>query len=110
MPNLKIYVDQGLLADCRAALVAELLPLRAHLCETLKVEVAACQFAILSAVVLPDLPRVNVELHILPHPDRTRATLADLAGQIQGRIAAATGTHTAVRITTLDPQGYVVLK
>ncbi|MBC7478049.1 MAG: hypothetical protein H7317_08135 [Pseudorhodobacter sp.] len=110
MPNLKIYVDVQLLADCQPALVAALVPLRAHLCEALKVDIAACQFAILSAVVMPDLPRANVELHIMPQPDRTRAALTDLAGQIQARISAATGTRTAVRITTLDPQGYIALK
>lgn len=110
MPNLKIYVDETLLPDCRAALVAALTPLRAMLCAALKVEVAACQVAVLPVLAMPDLPRVNVEMHIMPHPDRSRAMLTALAAQVQAQIAAATGTHTAVRIATLVPEGYVALK
>ena len=80
------------------------------LCAGLSVEVEACQFAVLSALVMPDLPRVNVEMHILPHPARTREKLAAIAASVQTQIGMATGTHTAVRLTILAPEGYLALK
>jgi hypothetical protein len=46
----------------------------------------------------------------MPHSDRTRDVLTALAKQIQALIGTATGTHTAVRIATLVPAGYVALK
>ena len=110
MPNVKVYVDETLLPDCRGALSAVLHPLRALLCQSLRVEVAACQFAILPALVMADLPRVNVEIHILPHPDRTREKLTALAQTVQTMIGDATGTHAAIRIALLVPEGYVALK
>ena len=110
MPNLKIYVDETLLPDCLAKLTDALPALRAMLCEALKVDIAACQFVVLSALVMPDLPRVNVELHIMPHPDRTREVLMSMAKQVQTQIGSVTGTHTAVRITTLVPDAYIALK
>lgn len=110
MPNVKIYVDETLLPGCRATLIAELPDLRAMLCARLKIDSAACQFAILSVIAMPDLPRVNVEMHLLPHPDRTQDTLKSLAASVQSLIAVVTGTHTAVRIATLVPDAYVALK
>jgi hypothetical protein len=80
------------------------------LCDALKVEIAACQFAVLPVLAMPDLPRVNVELHIMPHPDRTRERLIAVARRVQAQIGAVTNTHTAVRIVTLVPEGYVALK
>ncbi len=110
MPNLKIYVDETLLPGCRDGLARALHPLRAMLCDVLNVDVAACQFAILPVLAMPDLPRINVELQIMPNPDRTRKMLTALAMQIQAQIGSAAGTHTAVRITTLAPERYVALK
>lgn len=110
MPNLKIYVDEALLPACRTGLTGALPPLRDLLCAALQVDVAACQFAVLPVMGMPDLPRVNAEMHVMPHPDRTRARLLSLAEQVQTMISAATGTHTAVRITTLTPDGYIALK
>jgi hypothetical protein len=110
MPNVKLYVDETLLPGCRVALIAALPGLQAMLCDRLKVESAACQFAILSVIAMPDLTRVNVEMHLLPHPDRTQDTLKSLAGAMQSLIAAVTGTHTAVRFATLVPDPYIALK
>jgi hypothetical protein len=110
MPNVKFYVDETVLPGCRAGLIAALPGLRTMLCDRPKVKDAACQFAILSVIAMPDLPRVNVEMHLLPHPDRTRDMLKSLAAEMQSLIAAVTGTHTAVRIATLVPDAYVALK
>lgn len=110
MPNLKIYVDEGLMPQCRAALQEALPRLRTLLCDRLAVGVPACQVAVLAVMVMPDLPRVNIEMQILPHPERTRDRLLDLAAEIQALIDAATGTQAAVRIATLDPATYIALK
>lgn len=110
MPNVKLYVDETLLPDCREDMTALLHPLRILLCKSLRVEVSACQFAILPVLVMADLPRVNVEIHILPHPDRTRETLTALAQKVQAMISDAAGTHAAIRIALLIPEGYVALK
>lgn len=110
MPNVKIFVDETLMPACRERLIAAMEPLRAILCTDLEVDVPAFQFAIVPVIAMPDLPRVNVEMHVLPHPHRTRDRLLSVAADVQARIAAAAGTHTAVRITTLPPEGYVALK
>jgi hypothetical protein len=110
MPNVKLYVDETVLPGCRAGLIAALPGLRTMLCDALKVDVAACQFAVIPVIAMPDLPRVNVEMHILPHPDRTQALLKCLAAGVQSLIAGVTGTHTAVRIAMLVPDAYVALK
>lgn len=110
MPNLKIYVDETLYPGCRDQLVAALMPIRAMLCAELEVPPAACQFAVLPVLALPDLPRVGVEMQILPRPDRTRARVTAICAMLRERVAAATGTHVAVRASMLDPQTYVALK
>jgi hypothetical protein len=110
MPNVKIYIDETLLPGCRDRLVAALEPMRTLLCEGLNVDLSACQFAVLPVLALPDQPHINVELNILPHPDRTRARLKDLAEQVQILLRAATDTHAAIRIATLAPETYLAVK
>ena len=110
MPNLKIFVDEALFPACRAELAGVLLPLRDLLCRELGVPVGACQFSVLSVMSLPDMPRVNVEVHILPKSDRTRERLLSLCGKLRELVGAATGAPVAVRLTTLDPACYIALK
>ncbi len=110
MPNVKIYVDDPPPPQCRERLVAAFPALRNLLCDALKVGVAACQFAILSVLVMPDLPRVNVEMQVLAHSERTRGQLISVAERVQAQIRSVTGAHAAVRISTLMPTGYIALK
>lgn len=110
MPNVKIFVDETLLPECRAALVSALPALRGLLCARLNVAVSACQFAVLSVIAMPEQPRVNVEIHLMPHADRSRESLTALAAQVQAQVGAATASPTAVRIATLNPETYVALK
>ncbi|MFF0951891.1 MULTISPECIES: hypothetical protein [Rhizobium] len=42
MPNIKIYIDQGLPEHTQLGLRENLAPLRDIICHTLKVESAAC--------------------------------------------------------------------
>lgn len=110
MPNVKIFVDDTLYPACRATLVAALAPIRDMLCRELRVDVPACQFAVLPVAAMPDLPRVNVEMAILPRPERTRALILSVCTALQKMVEDATGTHTAIRVTSLDPETYVALK
>lgn len=111
MPNAKLYVDQSIWPGCQADLTAALAPMRAILCRDLAVPAAACQLAIVPVWGLADQPAVNVELSILPRPERTGEMLRALGAALQGLIGpAAGGVPVAVRISQLDPETYVALK
>lgn len=110
MPNVKIYVDEVTYATSRDRLAAALGPIRDMLCRDLSVDAPACQFAVLSVLAMPDLPPVNVELAMMPRPDRTRAVLLEVCTKLRKVVGAATGTQVAIRVTTLDPDTYIALK
>lgn len=110
MPNVKIHIEAAALAPCQPVMVAALPALRDLLCAELSVDYSACQLAILPVLGLPDQPPVNVELHILPKPDRTRDKLLTVAKLIRDMLAPITGAHIAVRIAQLDAASYVALK
>lgn len=109
MPNAKIYVDQTVWPQ-RENIVALLPQLRDLFCHRLSVGPTACQLAVLPFYGLPDQPPINVELHILPAPERTHELLTSLAAAIRQLLASVVAGSIAVRIATLDPQSYVALK
>jgi hypothetical protein len=110
MPNVKIYIDDTLPAASVAALKSALLPIRDMLCRSLKVDTAACQFAIVPVMGLADQPQVNVELMILPQPERTQDVVKEVCRTLRSMVGEATGEHVAVRAAALDPQTYIALK
>ncbi|TCU06066.1 hypothetical protein [Rhizobium sullae] len=110
MPNVKIYLDHSLPEQVRLDIQATLAALGNVLCARLQVEMTACQFAIMPVYAMAGLPSVNVELAILPKPERTRKRLEDLAEEIQRLVGEAAGTHVAVRMVLLDPTTYIALK
>jgi hypothetical protein len=110
MPNLKIFVDETLYPQCRESLAAAMEPIRSMLCDALKVDVPACQFATMPVMAMEDLPRVNAEMQILPKPERTRDHMLAVSRRLQEMLHSATGTHVAVRVVSLDPQTYIALK
>ncbi|WFU12868.1 hypothetical protein QA646_28685 (plasmid) [Rhizobium sp. CB3090] len=110
MPNLKIFLDDSLPDECRSALREALSPIRDMLCRQLKVDRSACQFAILPVIAINGQPPINVELSILPKPDRSREVILGLCGELQRMVAEVSGTHVAVRASALDPETYVALK
>ncbi|MTE01950.1 hypothetical protein GIY56_16795 [Paracoccus sp. YIM 132242] len=110
MPNVKIYIDEACYQAVRPA-VSDLLPdLRVILCEGLEVTPAACQFAVLPVLGLPDQPRINAELHVMPRPSRTRDRLEQVAGRMRDSLSRASGLTVAIRIAQLDAATYVALK
>jgi hypothetical protein len=110
MPNVKIYVDEVIYLSCRDRLPAALGRVLDMLCHDLTVDRPACQIAVMPVLAMPDLPPVNVELQIMPHPERTRAALLAVCTKLREMVGAATGTHVAIRVTTLDPETYIALK
>ncbi len=110
MPNVKIYVDDVIYPACRDRLRAALGPLLDMLCNDLTVDRPACQMAVMPVLALPDLPRINVELQIMPRPERTRAVLLDVCTKLREMVGAATGAHVAIRVTMLDAETYIALK
>lgn len=110
MPNVKIYVDDALYPDCRERLLHGLGPIRDMLCRDLMVDVPACQFAIIPVCAMPDLPRVNVEMQIMPKLERSREVVLAVCANLRHMVQAATQTHVAIRVTTLDPETYIALK
>lgn len=110
MPNVKIFVDDSLYPAVRAPLAQALGPIRDLLCAELAVDVPACQFAVMPVGAMADLPRVNVEMAILPRPERTRERVLSVCGRMRALVEAATGTHVAIRVTSLDPETYIALK
>ena len=110
MPNVKIYVDESIYPAGRERLAIALGPILVMLCHDLTVDRPACQIAVMPVLAMPDLPPVNVEIQILPRPNRSRAVLLDVCAKLREMGGAATGTHVAIRVTTLDPETYIALK
>lgn len=110
MPNVKIFVDDTLYPVLREPLYQALFPIRDMLCQDLSVPEPACQFALMPVGAMPDLPRVNVEMAILPRPERTRDLIMSVCTKLRGIVEEATQTHVAVRVTALDPETYIALK
>lgn len=110
MPNVKIFVDETQYGAVKSGLIAVLPDLRAMLCEAFDVEVPACQMAVIPVLGLPDQPPINVELHLLAKPERSRAAVQAAGVRVRDMIGAATGQHVAVRFAALDPATYVALK
>jgi hypothetical protein len=80
------------------------------LCHDLTVERSACQMAVLPVLALPGLPALNVEVQIMPRPDRTRDLLMTVCTKLRDMVGAATGSHVAIRVMSLDPETYIALK
>lgn len=110
MPNVKIFVDESAYPALQPGFAALLPDLRAQLCTDFAVDPPACQLAVIPVLGLPDQPPINVELSILPRPERTRAAVTAAATRLRETIGAATGRHVAIRIALLDAESYVALK
>jgi hypothetical protein len=110
MPNVKIYVDETIYPACHRRLSAALGPILDMLCNDLTVDRPACQIAVMPVLAMPDLPPVNVEMQIMPRPERTRDVLLAVCAKLREMVGAATGSHVAIRVTMLDPETYIALK
>ncbi len=110
MPNVKIFIDETQYDEIRSGLAALLPDLRTELCSSLKVDNSAFQIAIIPVLGMSDQPRINVEMQLLPRPERTREAVCELAGQVRASLGKITKEHVAVRVAMLDAASYVALK
>lgn len=110
MPNVKLFMDQAVLRRHDAIIDALLLDLRRAICSLLGVADEACHIAVVAVRSLPDQPAVNLEIHILPKPERTRDRLETLCRTLRDTVQAALSERTAVRCALLDPVTYIALK
>ncbi|NBE06960.1 hypothetical protein [Paragemmobacter ruber] len=110
MPNVKLYVDDGVFRD-RPSTVDALLPrLRDLICSGLGVTTEACHIVALVVRSLPGQTPVNIELCLLHKPGRTRAALELLCGDLRDLAARALDAPAAVRCTLAEPENYIVIR
>jgi hypothetical protein len=110
MPNLKIFVDEAIGLQARARLHAALPSLRDLLCRKLDVDLALAQFALVPVLGLSDQAQLAVEMQILPKPQRTREHLVATCELLRDTLRAIVDVKTAIRVTTVDPENYLVLR
>jgi hypothetical protein len=110
MPNIKVYIDEDIFAAHKTAVTQTLVPLRDSVVRHLGAPQSACQVALVPVVALKDQPTANIEMHIMPHPDRTREVITAMGAEIQTILRDVIGAPIAFRCVQLDPATYVALK
>jgi len=110
MPNVKIYLDEAAASGSGERLTQALPELRGLLCEGLSVDPASCQFAILPIQGTEGQPPINCEVGFLRSPARTPEVVRATAEALSAQIIALTGHRPAIRMSPIDPQGYVVMR
>ena len=110
MPNVKIYIDETLLATRKAGILDALEPLRRLLCDELNVAPSACHVVIQSVIGMADQPLVSMEFQYLSKPDRTPERIRNACIVFRDFLIGPLGCSPAIRATPLDPATYVALK
>lgn len=110
MPNIKLFVDQALLATRDGEIRAALGPLRDLACRELSVPASACQLAVIGVIGLQDQPLANMEFQYLALPERTPEKIHQVCAVFQDFLFAPLGLKAAIRATPLDRATYVALK
>ena len=110
MPNLKIFMDETVFGQHRQAMIQVLEPIRDSICLHLGVPEAACQLAIIPVIGLSDQPAINVEIQILPSPDRSRSQIQALGSKVKDILSATACVPVAFRCAQHDPSTYVILR
>lgn len=110
MPNLKIFVDEAVGADAKERLHAALPALRDMMCRELHVDIPLAQFVLVPVLGLPDQAQFAVEMQILPKAERTRDHLVRTCEALREALRAVADVRIAVRVTTVDPANYLVIR
>ncbi|MBC2834608.1 hypothetical protein [Paragemmobacter straminiformis] len=110
MANVKFFIDAALMREKDAALDGLLAQTRALLCARLDIPEAACQFVAIGVRSLADQPAVNIEISLLPKPDRTAEKLRSLCEDARDIATRILSAHTAVRCAQLDAATYIAIK
>lgn len=110
MPNVKIYVDDTMLAGVAERSDTVLVALRSFICEALGVTEAACHIVLVGVKSPAGQTPVNVELVLLRRQDRTSEIMAAFCGRLRDLMAEWLGCHTAIRCTLMDTDLYFVAR
>jgi hypothetical protein len=110
MPNMKIFADQSIGTGVMDALQVALPALRELVCRELAVDFPLAQLAIVPVLGLADQALFAVEIQILPKPERTRDHLVASCEALRKALQAIADVKIAIRVTTVDPASYLVLR
>lgn len=110
MPNLKIFVDETVMAERRDTVAQALSAVRDAMCDKLEVEPDACQIAVVPVLAISGQPVANVEISMIPRPARTPERLTELGHVLTRVVGDATGGPVAVRAWTVDSEKYVMIR
>ena len=110
MPILKIFADEAIGFEGTSKLVATLPSLRNLLCRGFDVDISICQCTVIPVHGLRDQALLAVEIQILPKPERTREMIIGVCNRLREALLEAVQEKAAVRVTTLDPATYVVVR
>ena len=108
MPNVKLYVDEGVLRGVGDRLDPALTGLRDFLCRSFGVTEDICHIVVLGVRSAPGQTPVNIELAILQKRDRPREVVDASCAELQSLAAGLFGTRVAIRCSLMDPEFYVV--
>lgn len=108
MPNVKLYVDERVLAGLAERTEPVLLEIRTLLCQMFGAPEAACHLVIIGVRSMAGQLPVNIELAVLRKPDRPREAVDASCARLQAVAADLFGVPVAIRCTLMDPEIYVV--
>lgn len=108
VPNVKVYVDEGVLPAVQDRSDTVLVGLRRFLCEALGVTEAACHIVLIGVKSLPGQTPVNVELVLLRRQDRTGDTMTAFCSRLRDLMTEWLGCQTAIRCTLMETDLYFV--
>ena len=107
MPLLSIAVDDGIWQTQKEAILTALPRIRDMLCTKLSVGQEFSHLTVAPVFCPQDQTLVNGDLRILGKDGRGQDVLEDVAATLQSMLAEATGTHSSVRISTMDSARYL---
>jgi hypothetical protein len=99
MPNVKIFVDEPIWTEQRAALSGSLAEVRSVICQRLDATTDLCHVMLVPAVGLPDQAGVYVDINFRPKLDRTREKVMATCEGIEAVLRKAAKGAVRVRAT-----------
>lgn len=110
MPNVKIYVDESVLAGVEERSDTGLVALRRFLCEALGVTEAACHIVLIGVKSPTGQTLANVELVLLRRQDRTSEMMTAFCSRLRNLMTDWLGCQTAIRCTLMETDLYFVAR
>jgi hypothetical protein len=103
-------VDEALGSGANELLHDILPDLRAMLCSRLNVPEDLAHFVVITVKGLTDQAPLSVEAQILPKPERTRDGIRESFDALRDALTSVADVRISVRVTTVDPDNYLVLR